>query len=588
MEAHTVERKLAAIFAADVVGYSRLMGQDEVGTLRTLTAYRVIIDRLIGSHRGRIFNTAGDSLVADFASAVDAVQCAVAVQEALAKENADRPAGEQMRFRIGVHVGDIMVQGDNLFGDAVNVAARLEALAEPGAICVSGVVRDQIGTKLPVGFIDLGEQQVKNITQPIRAYQVGSETSPIGTPLVGGSSLPLPDKPSIAVLPFANMSGDPDQDYFADGMVEEIITALSRIRWLFVIARNSSFTYKGQSVDVKQVGRELGVRYVLEGSVRKARQRVRITSQLIDAITSTHLWADRFDGSLEDVFELQDRVAISVAGVIEPTLRQAEIERARRKRPESLDAYDLYLRSLPFAYTSMPEDAEKALGYLEQAIKLESDFPVAHAIIAWCQEQRYLRGGLDENAKAIALHHARFAIAMGGDDPTALAIAGLVIGFLEPREYETAVTAFDRALALSNSSALALGFSAVTRAWHGESAIAIEQAERALRLSPLFDPLSNQRHMAIAIAYFVDGHFEESATAAARAVQANPRFSPPYWMRAAALAKLGRIDEAKLVARRLLDVQPRFSVRSIVSAPFANPEILNALGIALRSIGLPE
>ena len=371
-------------------------------------------------------------------------------------------------------------------------------------------------------------------------------------------------------------------------MVEEIITALSRIRWLFVIARNSSFTYKGQSVDVKQVGRELGVRYVLEGSVRKARQRVRITSQLIDAITSTHLWADRFDGSLEDVFELQDRVAISVAGVIEPTLRQAEIERARRKRPESLDAYDLYLRSLPFAYTSMPEDAEKALGYLEQAIKLESDFPVAHAIIAWCQEQRYLRGGLDENAKAIALHHARFAIAMGGDDPTALAIAGLVIGFLEPREYETAVTAFDRALALSNSSALALGFSAVTRAWHGESAIAIEQAERALRLSPLFDPLSNQRHMAIAIAYFVDGHFEESATAAARAVQANPRFSPPYWMRAAALAKLGRIDEAKLVARRLLDVQPRFSVRSIVSAPFANPEILNALGIALRSIGLPE
>src|SRR5690242_6909349 len=244
------------------------MGQDEVGTLRTLTAYRVIIDRLIASHRGRIFNTAGDSLVADFASAVDAVQCAIAAQDAIANENTDRPVGEQMRFRIGIHVGDIIVQGDNLFGDGVNIAARLEALAEPGGICVSATVRDQIGTKLPLSFTDLGEQQVKNIAQPIKAYRIRNEISPGVTPAIG-SSLPLPDKPSIAVLPFANMSGDPEQEYFADGMVEEIITALSRIRWLFVIARNSTFTYKGQPVDVKQVGRELGVRYILEGSVRR-------------------------------------------------------------------------------------------------------------------------------------------------------------------------------------------------------------------------------------------------------------------------------------------------------------------------------
>jgi adenylate cyclase len=247
LEAHSVERKLAAIFAADVEAYSRLMGLDEVGTLRTLTAYRVIIDRLIGSHHGRIFNTAGDSLVADFASAVDAVQCAIEVQEAIGKENADRPAAEQMRFRIGIHVGDIIVQGDNLFGDAVNVAARLEALAEPGGICISGAARDHIGTKLGIEFIDLGPQEVKNIAQQIRAYQVRTETSPIIIPILR-SSLPLPDKPSIAVLPFANMSGDPEQEYFADGMVEEIITALSRIHWLFVIARNSSFTYKGQSM----------------------------------------------------------------------------------------------------------------------------------------------------------------------------------------------------------------------------------------------------------------------------------------------------------------------------------------------------
>jgi TolB-like protein len=383
------------------------------------------------------------------------------------------------------------------------------------------------------------------------------------------------------------MSGDPEQEYFTDGMVEEIITALSRIRWLFVIARNSTFTYKGRSVDVKQVGRELGVRYVLEGSVRKAGRQVRITGQLIDALTGTHLWADRFDGSLEDVFDLQDKVAISAAGIIEPTLRQAEVERARRKRPDSLDAYDLYLRALPFAYTSMPEDADKALGFLEQAIKLEPDFAVAHAIIAWCHEQRYLRGCLDEEARATALRHARLAISTGGDDAAALAIAGLVIGFLEPREYEVAVSAFDRSLALSNSSALALGFSAATRAWHGESTIAIEQAEQALRLSPS-DPMSNMRYMAIAIAHFVAGRFEEAAAAASRAIQANPRFSPPYWMRAAALANLGRIDDAKAVAQQLLNVQPQFTIGSITAAPFANPEILAALGDALRRVGLPE
>jgi len=411
----------------------------------------------------------------------------------------------------------------------------------------------------------------------------------LGMPNAGAPppALALPDKPSIAVLPFQNLSGDPEQEYFADGMVEEIITALSRIRWLFVIARNSTFTYKGQAIDVKRVGRELGVRYVLEGSVRKAGGRVRITAQLIDATTGVHLWADRFDGSLEDIFDLQDKVAISAAGVIEPRLREAEIERARRKRPESLDAYDLYLRALPFAYTSMPEEADKALGFLEQAIKLEPDLAIGHAMIAWSHEQRYLRGGLLEEEKTKALRHARLAIAAGSNDAAALAIAGLVVGFLDPSDYATALDAFDHSLAMSPSSALALGFSAVTRAWRGESAIAIQQAEQALRLSP-FDPLSNIRHMAIAIAHFVAGRFEEAAAAAHRATQGHPRFSPPYWMRAAALANLGRIDEAKIMAQRLLDVQPQFTVSSITSAPFANPEILAALGQALRRVGLPE
>ncbi len=364
MPVPAVERKLAAIFAADIAGYSRLMGLDEAGTLARLKARREIMDRLIAAHRGRIFNTAGDSVVADFASAVDAVQCAVAVQEALAKENAGMAESEAMRFRIGIHVGDVIVEGTNLFGDAVNIAARLETVAEPGGICVSATVRDQIGSKLPIAFADLGEQQVKNIAQPVRAYRVQGKSTVTEGAIVA-PPLALPDKPSIAVLPFANMSGDPEQEYFADGMVEEIITALSRIRWLFVIARNSTFTYKGQSVDVKEVGRELGVRYVLEGSVRKGGNRVRITAQLIDAINGVHLWADRFDGSLEDVFELQDKIAISVAGVIEPALQAAEMRRSAVRPTNDLTAYDLYLRALATIFPITKDRIFEALGLLE-------------------------------------------------------------------------------------------------------------------------------------------------------------------------------------------------------------------------------
>jgi adenylate cyclase len=582
-----VQRRLAAILAADVAGYSRLMGADENGILKRLGAIRAeLTDPKIAEHHGRIVKTMGDGLLVEFGSVVDALRCAAEVQTAMAERNAAIAVENRIELRIGINVGDVVVEGGDIFGDGVNVAARLEALAEPGGICVSARVQEDASGKLDLPFEDLGEQQLKNITRLVRVYRI-RRSSARAQPAVPATALPLPDKPSIAVLPFANMSGDSEQEYFADGMVEEIITALSRIRWLFVIARNSSFTYKGQAVDVKQVGRELGVRYVLEGSVRKAGGRVRITAQLIEATTSMHLWANRFDGSLEDVFDLQDEVATSVAGIIEPTLRQAEIERARRKRPDNLDAYDLYLRALPFAYTSMPEEADKALGFLEQAIKLEPDLAICHAMIAWSHEQRYLRSGLLEEAKATALRHARLAIAAGSDDTTALAIAGLVIGFLDPRDYATALDAFDRSLALSPSSAVALGFSAVTRAWRGESVIAIQQAEQALRLSP-FDSLSNIRHMAIAIAHFVAGRFEQAAAAANRATQGHPRFSPPYWMRAAALARLGRIEEAQTVARQLLEVQPQFTIASITTAPFANREILDALGDALRRVGLRE
>jgi adenylate cyclase len=377
-------RRLAAILAADVAGYSRLMGVDEEGTLERLKALRrELVDPKIAEHHGRIVKTTGDGMLVEFPSVVDAVRCAVEVQQATPDRNTGLAADNRIELRIGVNLGDVIVEGDDLYGDGVNIAARIEALADAGGVFVSNTVHDHVRDRLPFVFEDLGEQQVKNIARPVRVYRVRPE-GPLPSPpppagegsahsaRVGAAdppALPLPDKPSIAVLPFANMSGDPQQEYFADGMVEEIITALSRIRWLFVIARNSSFTYKGQAIDVKQVGRELGVRYVLEGSVRKAGGRVRITAQLIDTATGTHIWADRFDGSLEDVFDLQDKVATSVAGVIEPALRAAEIQRSSQRPTQDLTAYDLYLRALPESDSYERDRIRRALDLLGQAIE---------------------------------------------------------------------------------------------------------------------------------------------------------------------------------------------------------------------------
>jgi adenylate cyclase len=341
----TATRRLAAILAADVAGYSRLIGADEGGTLQALKAIRAeLIDPKIATHNGRLVKTTGDGLLVEFGSVVNALQCAPEMQAGMDERNATVPEDKRIEFRIGINMGDIVVEDGDIFGDGVNVAARLEGLAEPGGICVAARVQEDAAGKLDLAFEDLGEQQLKNIARPVRTYKI--VTGPASASVAETPVLPLPDKPSIAVLPFQNMSGDPEQEYFADGMVEEIITALSRIRWLFVIARNSSFTYKGQAVDVKQVGRDLGVRYVLEGSVRKAGSRVRITAQLIETTEGSHLWADRFDGSLDEVFELQDMVAVSVAGVIEPTLQAAEIRRSFGRPTADLTAYDLYLRAL--------------------------------------------------------------------------------------------------------------------------------------------------------------------------------------------------------------------------------------------------
>jgi adenylate cyclase len=430
VSASQVERRLAAIFAADVEGYARLMGLDEVATLRTLSAHRAVMDGLIAQHRGRIVNTAGDSVLAEFPSVVDAVECAVEVQQAIAAANAAEPEDRRMRFRIGINLGDILVKDGDLFGDGVNVAARLQAIANPGGICVSGTVRDHVGHKLAASFADLGAQAVKNIAEPVRVYQVELGRTDAGSGQ--RPSLPLPDKPSIAVLPFQNMSGDPEQEYFADGVVEEITAALACVRTLFVIARNSSFTYKGRAVDVKQVGRELGVRYVLEGSVRKSGNRVRITGQLIDAASGNHIWADRIDGVLEDIFDLQDRITESVVGAIVPRLRQVEIDRARRKPTHDLDAYDCYLRGISRLQLRNREGVSDALALFRRATEMDFEYAAAYGMTALCLQLRRAAGwAADESGEASeVLRLVRRVTETGRDDPVALSTAGWALAFV--------------------------------------------------------------------------------------------------------------------------------------------------------------
>ena len=556
---------------------------------RLVAAHHAAVRRELHRFRGREVDTAGDGFFATFEQPAQAVRAAEAIVEAVAKLG--------VSIRAGLHAGEAEAVDQKIGGIAVHIANRVMSAAGPGEVLVSRTLRDLIaGSGLE--FSDRGLQELKGVPGEWHLWALVREVTDAGQDAIAGGvrvpvagparpSLPLPDKPSIAVLPFTNLSGDPEQDYFADGMVEDIITGLSRIKWIFVIARNSSFAYRGKAMDVKQVGRELGVRYVLEGSVRKSGNRVRITAQLIDTGTGTHIWADHYDRALDDIFAVQDELTISVVGVIEPTLRKAEIERARRKRPDSLDAYDLYLRALPFAFTAMPQDADRALTLLDRAIELEPDYAAAHAMIAWCHEQRYLRGGLHEEVKQAALQHARTAIAVGGDDAAALATAGFVIAVIE-YDYETATVAFDRSFALSSSSALALGFSSIVRAWKGDDATAVDQAERAIRLSP-FDPLLYLPYVGLAYAHFAAGRFEEAAAAAGRARQSNPKFSMPYVLHAAALTNLGRGEEARVVADGLREVEPDLTVSTAIrSARFANPDKNAELGDALLRAGLPE
>ena len=451
MEREQVNRRMAAILAADVAGYSRLMGADEEGTLARLKAHRrELVDPKIAEHHGRIVKTTGDGMLVEFASVVDAVRCAVEMQRGMAKRNAEVPADQRIEFRIGINLGDIIIDGDDIYGDGVNVAARLEGLAEPGGICVAGSCATRSATSSIWPSRTWASSRSRTSRGRSASFASRRPLSRQPTPSAEAARSRLPDKPSIAVLPFQNMSGDPEQEYFADGIVEEIITALSRMRWLFVIARNSSFTYKGRAVDVKQVGRELGVRYVLEGSVRKAANRVRITGQLIDASTGAHLWADRFDGALEDIFDLQDQVTASVVGAIAPKLEQAEIERAKRKPTESLDAYDYYLRGMASFHQGTREANDEALPLFYRAIELDPDFASAYGMAAWCYAQRKMNGWVTDRAQEIAetARLARRAAELGKDDAVALCAGGFALAYVVG-DLDDGGAMIDRALVLN-------------------------------------------------------------------------------------------------------------------------------------------
>jgi TolB-like protein/class 3 adenylate cyclase len=589
-----VKRRLAAILAADVAGSCRLIGIDEEGTLTQLKALRkTLFDPKIAEHHGRIVKNTGDGALVEFASVVDAVRCADEIQRGVAEQNINVPQDKRIELRIGIHVGDIIIEENDIFGDGVNIAVRLEGIAEPGGISISDDARRQIRGKVEITFEDLGSQSLKNIAEPIRVWRVPYGLAVPGVPnrLLVYDALALPDKPSIAILPFTNLSSDPEQEYFADGMVDEIITALSRFKALFVIARNSSFTYKGRAVDVKQVGRQLGVRYVLEGSVRKAANRVRIMGQLVDTATGAHLWADRFDGGLGDIFELQDQVSKSVVGAIAPAVEKAEIERAKRKPTESLDAYAIYLRGLAKLYQFASRQAnDEALRLFNSAIELDPEFASAYGRAAFCYLWAKTNGWFSDTENEIAevTRLARRAVELGKDDAIALAASGWAQAFVV-RDLGVGAALIDRALVLNSNLAWAWHCGGLVRIWLGEPELAIERFARAMRLSPL-DPWAIGMRGGTAHAHFLLGRYDEAASWAAMALQDNPAFQPALRIDAASNAMAGRPEQAHKAVARLRRLNPALRVSTLknVLGPYRRAEDLSRYEEGLRQAGLPE
>jgi TolB-like protein/Tfp pilus assembly protein PilF len=582
------QRRLAAIVAADVAGYSRLIGDDEEGTLRAMRSHRrELIDPLLAEHGGRIANTAGDSLLLEFSSAVDAVRYAVAMQEGMAARNRDVEASRQIVFRIGIHVGDVVAEGSDMLGDGVNMAARLEGLSEPGGLVMSDDAHRQVRDRLDLAWRDGGAHEVKNIARPIRIWRW---PPPSDTPIAGPgepATLALPDKPSIAVLPFNNLSGDAEQEYFSDGITEDIITNLSRIRWLFVIARNSSFVFKGRAVDVRQVSSELGVRYVLEGSVRKAANKVRISAQLIDAKSSAHLWAERYDRDLTDIFAVQDEITENVAGAIEPAILAAEGLRARSRSEDDIDAWDMVMRAVSDYWRMTKEDSARAIALLEAAVERHPEYGPAHSILSFALLFAAQMGWSDlGSVRETASNLAQKAFVLDDQDPW----AHIALGYMHAmgRNSDEAILEYTKAIELSPSFAAAYGWRGFAKAHAGLSAEAIADANVALRLSPK-DPQNTIFVGATGLAHYLAGRNDEAISAAEECIRLRPGFLAAHRLRCAALAQSGRTVEAREALETVRKLQPHISaslLRRIL--PYPSSEYLDKFIEGLRKAGLPE
>jgi adenylate cyclase len=581
-----VQRRLAAILAADVVGYSRLMGEDELGTLEHLmTVRRELLEPKIVEYGGRIVKTMGDGVLIEFPSAVNAVQHAVDVQKALATRNKDTLANRRIDLRIGINLGDIIVDGDDIYGDGVNVAARLEGLCAPSEVYVSGVVRDQVAGKTAVVFDDLGERSVKNIDKLVRVYRAraASDADSQSEFKPPNETSPARMKPSIAVLPFANMSGDPEQEYFADGMVDEIITSLSRLRWLYVAARTSSFEFKGRNQDIRDIARKLDVGYVLEGSVRKAEDRVRIIVQLIDAGTGAHIWADRFDGRLDDIFDLQDKITENVVRAIEPNVLSAEIARAKRKRPESLNAYEHYLKALPLLYEN--ESSAEALHLLDKAIELDPTYGPAYAVAAHIHLYRVIEGKIEEAERGVRM--ARAALAADPDDPIVLSQAPFVLATLG-RDLDAGIAAIERGVRLYPNVPQMLSQSGYVLTLVGDQETALERFKAALRLNPN-NPLAYRVLTGASIACTLMGRFEDAVTFGEEARRQHGKWSVTFRLLTAAYAHLGKPEKAATALAQYRELAPSATISRLKGQlSYRNLDQAERLWSGLRKAGLPE
>jgi len=589
MTTQEVKRKLTAILSADVKGYSRLMGEDEEWTLRTLNTYKEVMGSFIQDHRGRVVGTAGDSVLAEFASVVDAVQCAVEIQQVLRAKNAMLPETRRMEFRIGINLGDVIEEGDTIYGDGVNIAARLEGLAEAGGICISGSAYEQIENKLPLRYDYLGEHAVKNIAKPVRVYkaQIEPEVAPSRPPVEVASkekmAFPMPDKPSIAVLPFVTMSRDPEQEYFSDGITEEIITALSKVPNLFVIARNSVFTYKGNPVKVKQVSEELGVRYVVEGSVRKIGGRVRIAAQLIDALTGHHLWAERYDRELRDIFALQDEITLKIITALQVKLTAGEMAHVMAKGAKNLDAFIKYMQAFDLLDKETKEGIAQAKKLLEEAIALDPEYPrlymalaMTHVTDVWLSPAES-----SEQSLARAFELAQKAISLDDSNAAAYSVLGYI--YAMKRQYDKAIAECKRGVFLDPNSAdnfLRLG---IALNWAGRAEEAIPYIQNAIRLNPLPDA---EYFIPLAVAYRDSGQYEKAIEASKKVLQREPNNQFAYIHMAVSYIRLGQEKEARAAAAEILRINPEFSLERYAKIlPFPQP-VADRIVEDLRKAGL--